>query len=485
MIKFIKLIYLAWASMTLAQDSDVDLLTLQSNWSGNGQAILYPGMMKLLNSKSERQMGMMSTIAQLSAGDSWELAVDLKLACETEPNDFGVGLWLTANNPAISPMDYNFDGFQPAFGMTSAIDGLSLVYTRNSLHTSITTTQKATRANLLQRSKACKTSVGEDHTLRIKIKYKNKALSVYWYEPKDKRESLCLQFTDMERFASFYISASALVDKGKCQVDVRRMNLKQPTKLLQFVDSTDKKAGDTFFAYFASNDKSQNNLAWEEVGERFKLYRENSKMLAQELLEFADLNQKELGDKVTKQMRQQLDGIRKSVEVIGMEAQQLESLSVFIEQDRKKTSANVDDFSDQIIEWLNQMSNAYDRVDQETQKIFESMSKLGINDKLAAIIDKSERVINTLDSLLFKTQNLKKDPIISGLNEKKLRMWDTKVTNIKTRLEEGIRKDADQANSTLKSAAYLFLAAIGTSIFAGFGLMYYRIRKAIKHKQML
>lgn len=485
MAKLIYLLTLICLRSVFNQETDIDLLLLKSNWIGNGTSVLYPGMIKLLNDKMDKQISMISTSTQISVDSNWEMNIDIKYTCETEPIDFGIGLWLTVNNPVISPVEYLFDKFMPTYGMKPSIDGLGLVYTKKALYTSMMKSQNISRSDILYRSKSCKIYGSDDQSLNFKIKYRNKVLGIYSVESKEKKDDLCLQFTDIDNFNSFYITASAMIDSGRCAVDLKNFSIKQSERLFQFIDSKDKKEGDGYFAYFNKSDRSRHQQAWDEYNEKFKLYRENSKLLAQELLEFADLNQKELGDKFSKQIKEQLDSVVRSVEVIGMEVHQLESLSTFIEQDRKTTTINVNDFSDQIFQWLEQMSDAYDRVDEETLKIYESISRLGINDKLTAIIDKSEKIVDTLDSLLFQTKGIKDDPLINSLDDEKLKLWDDHLMNIKTSFRDKIQADSDTASQTLKTAAYMFLGGLAVLIFFAFGFMYWKIQKVIRHKRML
>lgn len=468
---------------TRAESGQIDLLQLKSNWSGNGMAVLYPGAMKLLTQKINQQAGAMSTITQMPAGDTWEMDIDFKIACEGDASDLGVGFWLTLNDPKVSPLDYKFEAVSATYGMPPSVDGLGMIYANKSMYAGLMRSERVTRGDLLYRSKTCKVYVEEGKHVRFKVKYRHKVLGVYALEQKEKVESLCVQFTDVQNFGNFFVSASASTDMGKCTIDVNRFALSQPEKLFQIIDEKDKKAGDPFFALFPDMEKTKHYNSWEEYNNMFKLYRENSKILAQELLEFADINQKEMNTKITKEINQQIDKVTKAIDIIGKEAQQLESLSNYVEQDKKQTTASVEDLADQVIQWLNQMDEAYNTVDAETKRIHEVLSKLNISDKITTMIGKSENVVNALNSLLFKARDFTTDNALNSIDHEDIKYWDDQLNVVKNQLTDSIKKSSN--TSTFKTIAYGFLAFIAGVIFVAFGYMYWKIQKAIRHKRIL
>ena len=55
----------------------------------------------------------------MPGGKDWELYLKLKSECNGQENDFGVGLFLTAENPKISNLNYNYEQFYPYYGFTN------------------------------------------------------------------------------------------------------------------------------------------------------------------------------------------------------------------------------------------------------------------------------------------------------------------------------------------------------------------------------
>ena len=485
MVKLYLFISALLIAANISEKAETELLQLKSNWSGNGMAILYPGSMKLLSQRLTQQAGMMTTITQMPAGDTWELEISFKITCKSEPRDLGVGFWLTINDPKVSPMDYNFENVFGTYGMVPSIDGLGLVYTNKTLFTGLMRSQGVSRADLVYRSKSCKIYLEEGKHVKFKVKYRNKVLGVYSLEHKEKNETLCVQYTDIENFNNYYISSSAAVESGKCTVELDHMRLDQPQNLFQVIDESDKRIGDAFFAYFSDLEKTKHHQNWEEYNSLFQHHRENSKILAQELMEFADMNQNELGQKFTEGMSAQLDKIKSAIDVIGIEAKQLESLSSFVEQEKRQTKGNVEDFSDQVLEWLSEMDGAYTKVDDETKRIYEVLNEMNVNDKMSAMIKKSESVVEALNSLLFKAKSFTDESKLKDFDTDNLDHWDDQLKNVKKELKKKINTSTSNSSSALKKVAYGFLASIAGGIFLAFGFMYWKIQKAIKHKRIL
>ena len=467
------------------ESGDMDLLKLKSNWNGNGIAVIYPGAMKLLTQKINQQAGVLSTITQIPAGESWELEVSLKILCEGEASDLGVGLWLTFNDPKMSSLDYNFETVAGTYGMIPSIDGLGLVYTNRSLFTSLMRSERVSRSDLIYRSKSCKIYIQDNQNIKFKVKYRSKVLGVYALEHKEKIETMCMQYTEVENFHNFYVSASASTQLGKCTIDINKMLVKQPQNLFQLVDEKDKKEGDPFFAYFSDLQKTKSVKRWEAYNTMFQQYRESSILLAKELLEFADTNQKELTNKITRDLKTQIEKVSKAIEVIGMEAQQIESLSDFIEQDKKQINSSVDDLSDQIIEWLNQMEESYASVDEETKRIYDTLNDININDKINTIISKSESVVEALNSLLFKARDFTNDNPLNQLKTDDIEYWDDRLKDVKNQINDEVKRSTSKNASSLKSIAYGFLITVAGLIFLAFGFMYWKIQKAIRLKRIL
>ena len=67
-----------------------------------------------------------------------------------------------------------------------------------------------------------------------------------------------------------------------------------PSVKYEKVPLNDKKEGDPFFAEFNLTKQAIDQQQWEAYNKQFKEHRENMKISAKAILEFADKNQKEV-----------------------------------------------------------------------------------------------------------------------------------------------------------------------------------------------
>ena len=470
---------------TASNDNLTNLLALKSNWLGRGASVLYPGSMKILNQKMSVQAGSMSTATKLPAGSEWSLDIDFKVDCLEKSNDFGVAFWLTFNNPNKRDTDYDHQAMGNAYGFGPAIDGLSLVYTRSALFSGLIRAEEVTRQDLFYKAKNCKVYMDEGKHVTFKVKYRNKVLGVYTREQKEKVDKLCVQFNDLAHFTDFFLSASASDEGGLCRVEIAKMTMEQPKRLFEFVDLKDKRFGDATYTYFPDIKKTEHFNKWDHFKGVFKLYRENSQILAKELLHFADLNQKEMKEKFTKELVNQVQTIESAVDVIGIEARQLEALANYMETSNKETTAHVDDFTEQVMEWLDQMLIAYDKVDEQSGLIEKNVNDMQINQKLEDMIVKSENIVLSLQSLLRKTKGLTSDETLKGLDDEKIKFWGDQINNIKKTFKKDIKETKNSTMESFKNVIKMILFGIAGFIIVAFIFMYYKVQKSMHPKRML
>ena len=462
----------------------INLLELQSNWVGKGVSVLYPGTLKILSQRLKNQAGMMSTLSQVPGGEEWELDFRVKVDCQEEAEDFGLGFWLTNNNPNSEQNTYNPTTTQNLYGLSSGVDGLSMVYANKQLFTGIMKDPNLTRKDLFYNAKNCKVYMEDNNHMSFRVKFYQKVLGVYVHEAKELGETLCMQFHNQD-FTNFYLSMSASTMSGECTVDFEEVKMIQPNKLFQMVKSEEKKPGDAFYAFFTDLDKTQHYKNWAKDTKLFELYRENTKVLAKELLEFADMNQKELAEKLNTDISNQTNVIESALSIIGDEAKQIEMLGDYLEVDKKKTNQDVDDFTDQVIMWLDDMEETYRKVDEKTKTIHESIKDIKITEKVKKIIARSTTVVESLNLLLKNAQTVKEKGKIQNEEIDRILNWNKDFGNMKKEIKKTLKQSNKGGNSTLRNAVMGFLGIVGSLIFFGFAFMYYKIRKAAEHKRIL
>ena len=463
---------------------EINLLELQSNWMGKGISVLYPGTLKILTQRLKAQAGSMSTANLVPGGEEWELDFKVKVDCHEEPSDFGVAFWITKNNPNIDNSTYNPANQQNLYGFQSGVDGLSMVYANKQLFTGLMRSDNLSRKDLFYSAKNCKVYMEEGKHMSFRVKYFQRVMGIYVHETNELAENMCIQFHDVD-FTDFFLSMSASASGGECTVEFEEVKLIQPKKLFQIIKSEEKKPGDAFYAFFTDLDKTQHYKNWAKNTKLFDLYRENSKVLAKELLEFADMNQKELAEKLNDDLVNQTRVVEDALSIIGDEAKQIELLGDYLEEDKKKTTDDVNDFTDQVIMWLENMEETYRKVDEKTRAIHESIKDIKITDKVKNIIMRSSTVVESLNMLLRSAKNVKEQGNSQNAELEKLLNWNKEFGTMKKEIKKTIKKGSAGTGSTLKNAVMGFLGIIGLLIFFGFGYMYYKIRKAAEHKRIL
>ncbi len=196
-------LFFVFCLVQLNLQADIDLLNLKSHWTGMGVSFLYPKHIKILSDKLKNQAGFITTYNSFPTGNTWDLKGKLVLKCknfnEISPteNDFGLGVFLTKNNPKRSIMDYKYDYASELWGMSREIEGLSMLFNKNNLYVGLFKSEDSKRDDIISKSKICKAYLQKSGNLMLSVKYRNKVLGVYIGEEKEKFEHLCYQFTDI------------------------------------------------------------------------------------------------------------------------------------------------------------------------------------------------------------------------------------------------------------------------------------------------
>ncbi len=124
-----------------------------------------------MSNKLKKQVGVISTLTQMPGGGTWKLNYKLNVNCLKESKDFGVGLFLTKENPKISKLNYNFETYYPTYGFTNQFYGLMVLYTKNQLNVGFYNDYKVTRDEFLFRSKTCKVHLDKNKDISFVVKY--------------------------------------------------------------------------------------------------------------------------------------------------------------------------------------------------------------------------------------------------------------------------------------------------------------------------
>jgi len=470
---------------------DIDLLNLKSHWVGKGNSFLYPRQMKLLSNKLKRQIGSMTTFTPMPAGNNWELKGHLRLKClnykllERDENDFGFSFWLTKNNQRSGFNDYNYDDYSGNFGMTQNIEGLSLVFYKNNLYTGLFKSDSLTRNDLLHRSKVCKAYLEKEQEILFSVKYRSNILGVYFTEQKDKIETLCFQFTEIKDFDQFYVSMGAYDKQSECSSDLSGLILTTDYTDYQFVANDQKLPEEPTLSYFPGDQTAEQKIRFDHFQKIYDYYRENAKIFAKQLLTFADKNEKELIADIKAEITNSESAVDRAISVIENQAKQIEALNNLLTTDRKAIGENVNALLDQILQWMSQMDEAFDKVDTETQNMFAVLSKNNYDDHLEKLLNKAQTVGRSLVQVLKKTTSIKGNQDINDMEEGRIQEWSTDIFNFFKDAKSAVSKNTVEKTSRVRTVGFLLLGLIALAIIIAFLVMYLKIRKAMRYKRIL
>ena len=148
--------------------------------------------------------------------------------------------------------------------------------------------------------------------------------------------------------------------------------------------------------------------------------REDAKIMANELLKFADKNEKEIAQEFKERMQQQIQKSDVTLEIIEKEAQTIQSLSDYTTSDKRSKNEDFNHVLEQMLIWMRQLDESFDKVDKETQTMYDSINEIGLNEKVNQLIEKSDLIQKKLSNILFKTKYIKKQNQKNSLQTKNL-----------------------------------------------------------------
>lgn len=464
----------------------IDLLNLSSNWNGNGVSFITPGRIKLLSDKLKNQCGSVTTFTQIPGGQDWMMRYKIKLQCPRPSQDLGVAVWITNTDPRVSQLDYNYDKYSSTFGMIPSLRGLMILYTHNSINVGFYNSKNVRREDLLYRSKNCKVFASEDSEIEVLVKYTNaNNLGIFAVDRKTGQEKKCVQFNEILKFENVFLSASGSDMDGNCSAEINGMHFLPKNNNFQFVSLNQKVKGDAFFANFAKSENTENHQKWTSYHKNFELMREHTKILANELLEFADKNEKEILSDLKNNGNEQMAQIDDAISIVEKEARALQALGNFVTSDKSVVKEHLGGLFDQMITWLTEMTTSFERVDMETEKMHKNILNIGINEKIEELIKKTGDIGEKLESILSKTVATKDKNLLNKDTTSKFKKWFKKIGNLAKKSTSNLKSDTNEGMSSMKLIGIGLLAGVSIFIFIMFIFVYLKIKKANHHKRIL
>ena len=484
-------LFFVFALVQFNLQKDIDLLNLKSHWTGQGVSFLYPKHMKLLSDKLKNQAGFVTTYNSFPSGDTWDLKAKLVLKCNNfndispTENDFGLGVFLTKNNPKRSMFDYKYDYASELFGMSHDIEGLSMMFNKNNLYVGLFKSENSNRDDLFSKSKICKAYLQKSGNLMLSVKYRSKVIGVYIGEEKEKFEHLCYQFTDIADFDQFYLTISGSDRNSGCSADVSDLVITTNFEDYQFVENEQKKADEYTYTYFKDSSNTSKKKEFEHFHTVYDFYRDNAKIFAHSLLKFADYNEKEVVHEMKSSIQKTEKAIDDAISIVELESKQIEALNSLLSSERRSVTSDVNETLDQILKWLSTMDGMFDKVDTETQAIHGMLNNLNFDEKLETLIAKIQKVGDGLAKAIGTTKLITNPSKLDTLDLDQISTWKQDIDNFQSNVNEKLTSKAEKKMNRLAVFFVCVLGIIAVSILIAFIVIYCKIQAAIRRKRTL
>ena len=474
----------------LTYQSEVNLLNLKNHWDGHGVGVLYPKTLRLLTSKTLKQTSLFSTFNRIPGGDNWEIKLKINHNCkknEIGRDDNGFVIWLPKNKIYVDTENFTFDKYHELFGMVNYFKGLMVLYYKNNLYVAFFDHKEdviLTRDDILDGAKICKIRKDDENNILLKIRYKDNTLGIYSNDVEGREDDLCIQYPDLIDFKMFNLSVSASDWQSFCDVKIKQMDLFSSMKIM-FKDSEDKLPIDKSFAYFSENDRKISGHR--ERYDNFRKYIESNmvtaKILSKKLLEFADKNEKELMNDIRDTFARNIDTVDKALEIISIESQMLQNLGTNLVEDKKKFKGDMEEVFDSLMGWFKQVDDSYNKVEEQTKLLYESVININIEKSFSEIVSHSDKILKNVDNVLNKIKKLKEksgNKKAGGMNL--VRHWKKELKRIK---KKHSIKRLERKMLSFKNFGMLIIGFVGMVVLGTFGCILCKIIMASRHKRIL
>lgn len=487
-IKTLHLLYLI--TQTLQYFPPINLLNLKNHWDGNGVGILYPKTLRLLTSKVMLQSSLFSTFNKIPGGEKWQLNLKITHNCKKQEKgkmDDGFAFWITKKRTVVNKDNFSFENYNELFGMIPYVRGLMMVYYGNKAYVKFIDqpgTGFLKREDVLKDAKVCRVMKKDNGDFFFRVRYSENSFGVYLMDGEEGNEVLCMQFPEVGGFNMFHASLSASDWQSFCDLEVNQFELLSSLKIM-FKDPEDKLPEDKSFAYFSEEDRK--NSAHRDRYDNFQKYIQSniikSKILSEKLLEFADKNEKELLNDIRTSLQKNISSISSAIEAIGTETSLLQNLSNSLIADKKKYQGDIKEVFNHLIGWLKQVDDSYDKVEEQTKLIYESVINIDIQKNFNDIVKSSDSVLVNVDNVLKKLKGLRirhGNKKAGGVNM--VKHWSRELKRIGKKY--GVERVEAEIFS-FKNFGVLILVGIGLAVVFALLSIFWRIKSVSRKKRIL
>lgn len=467
--------------VTSVWTTNVNLLRLKHHWVGNGGSFFIPNSLRIMAEKLRSQCGQMSSYTALPAGEQWSLTLNVVLRCKDFSNA-GIGIFLTTKSPIQSNPDYTCQKYAGTFGFHNDISGLGLTLHNHNLYVGQYNSTSIRREHLTHWAKTCRASFKKDDEVALIIRNRVKNMSIYLLDVKTQTETLCVQMNQDIPLEDFFLTVSGFDEGGYCDASIKHTDFFTESAI-QEIPEDSKKPGDSFFAFYTNHTESAPDV--HHFQKVYDYYRQNSKIMVNELLTFADKNEKEIVSELKKEYQNFSKNLTAAMSILEKEAEQISLLSSVLIEDRRNSSTSITEMLNQVLSWMDTMVDAYQRVNNETLRIYNMVQEMNVDYKVESVLNKTSSIIKQLDKVLNTTITSFESAKLSDEKKKSIANWGEKIDALAGDLKKKMIEQKKTSGSALRKLGIIVLGAITCLIFFAFGFLYWKIKKAAEFKRIL
>lgn len=468
--------------LTFTQAGYLPLLQLKAFWTGNGVSYFVPGRLQLLSHKLTAQSGLVTGQLPLPGGNEWQLRLTLSLDCRNS-TETALAVFLTKRSTLQFNSRYNAETHKETFGMATDISGLGAIFHRGNIYSAYYNQTVTNREQLLRKSQIAKGLFDpEKHELHLAVKRWSRTVAVYQVDAKTGVETSCATFEDLLSLESFYLTVTAYDNGGSCRAQATDATLSTEARI-DLASPATKTRADTKLALY-----DKDTLVGDDLQHFFKtgeLVRQNAKIMAAELLSFADKDEKTVVGDLVEEYRGFKKDVRTAASVVEKEAQQLSTFVAALASQKEGHSASKEVSLKKLLEHLEGLEKSFRAVDDYTMTIYRGIKRLELFDHLWEISYQAENLSDELGMLLSRTKKVmekarKARGEAGGLNSVKERL-DAFAKKVANDLEENSRKRSSSFWKLFGSVAGMVLCLV-TVVY---GFLYFKLQKASQAKRIL
>lgn len=434
-----------------------------------------------MSDKLRSQCGQMTSYSALPAGDQWSMTMTLGFKC-AKFDRAGIVLSFNTKTQLLPNSEYSCARFEGTFGMNHDLSGLGLTLHNNNAYVGQYNSTNILREHLTHWSKACKASFRKDNEITLVVRNRFKNLSIYLVDVKTQSETLCVQMDKGFELDHFYFGISAFDNGGQCDAFVSQAEFSTDASIEE-VNPENKKIGDSFFAFYSKNEVFVPDMT--HFSKVYDYHRQYSRIMVDELLDFADRNEKEVVDELNLEYQSFKHNLTSAMTVLEKEAEQISLLSSILIEDRKNSTSATSEMLNQVLDWLDAMKDAYSRVNNETLRIFETIQSLSVDSRVDNILAKTSMIIGKLDAILSQTVNSFESSKLAEADSDQITAWSGKMETLASDLKSKLSEHKNTSGSALRKLGVFLLGTIVFIVFLSFGYLYWKIKKAAEFKRIL